>query len=337
MSTPDNADAPKKGEEKPKQEEKPKPQPEKPPGPVKRWVTKTIHNRVFQVAAAICVAAFLLIVFFHAYTHEDTDDAYTAGHIHNIAPRVAGTVLEVRVDDNQLVKQGDILVVLDPADYQVQVDQARAEFKKAKADYDRLKPLRGDEAISQQDYDDAESAYKVAEAKLQDAENQLSYCVIRAPSDGRVGRKSVEVGNRVTVGGALMAVVEDVWVVANLKETQLGKIRRGQEVDVEIDILPGKKFKGVVDSWSPGTGSTFALLPSDNATGNFTKIVQRVPVKIRFVADSIRGYEDLIVPGLSCVPTIALRTTPKDEKGVARNLGSESTPPPAPSAVPDAK
>lgn len=273
---------------------------------LKKKAVALLKSRSFQVTAGVLVAVIVSIALYNAFTHEETDDAYTTGHVHNVASRVAGTVLEVRVDDNQLVKQGEILVVLDPADYQVQVDQARAEYIKAKADYDRLQPLKGDDAISQQDFDSAESAYKVDQAKLKDAEDQLSYCTIRSPADGRIGHKSVETGNRVTVGGALLAVVEDVWVVANYKETQLGNIHQGQRVDIEIDILPHKKFRGYVDSFSPGSGSTFALLPPDNATGNFTKIVQRVPVKIRFDTDSIRGYEEQIVPGLSCVPSVVL-------------------------------
>ena len=279
----------------------------KKPSPFKEKLGALFHNRVFQVAAAVVVVIALAALFYHAETHESTDDAYTAGHLHNIASRVAGTVLEVRVDDNQAVKQGDVLVVLDPADYQVQVDQAEADYVKAKADFDRLQPLKGDAAISQQDYDNAESAYKVAHAKLDDARNQLAYCTIRAPSDGRVGHKTVESGNRINVGAALMAVAEDVWVVANFKETQLGKVHVGQAVDIDIDAVPHKTFRGYVDSWSPGSGATFALLPPDNATGNFTKIVQRVPVKIRFNPDSIRGWEGRVVPGLSCEPSIVLK------------------------------
>jgi len=135
----------------------------------------------------------------------------------------------------------------------------------------------------------------------------LAYCTIRAPADGRIGSKTVETGNRINVGSALMAVVEDVWVTANFKETQLGEMRPGQTAEITIDAIPGQTFRGVVDSWAPGSGSTFALLPPDNATGNFTKIVQRVPVKIRFDPASIRGYENRIVPGLSCEPSVLLR------------------------------
>jgi membrane fusion protein (multidrug efflux system) len=196
--------------------------------------------------------------------------------------------------------------MLDPTDFQVQVDQAQADYEKAVADDDRAKKLEGNGAISQQDYDQFSAARKVAAAKLKDAKDQLAYTIVRAPADGRIGHKSVETGNRVNAGSALMAVVEDVWVEANFKETQLKKMRVNQAVTIAIDGVPDKKFRGYIDSWSPGSGAVFALLPPDNATGNFTKIVQRVPVKIRFDPDSIRGFEQRIVPGLSCEPEVLL-------------------------------
>ena len=277
------------------------------PTPFKQKAGNLFHNRTFQVVAGIIVMVVLGVLIYESLIHESTDDAYTDGHIHNIAARIAGTVLEVRVDDNQMVHQGDILVMLDPTDYQVQVDQAQASYDKAKADLERNQKLQGAGAISQQDYDTTVSACEVAAAQLKNAQDQLAYCTIRAPSDGRIGHKTVESGNRINVGAALMAVVEDVWVVANYKETQLGDVRPGQPATIKIDAIPGKTFRGYVDSWSPGSGATFALLPPDNATGNFTKIVQRVPVKIRFDQASIRGYENRIVPGLSCEPSVLLR------------------------------
>jgi membrane fusion protein, multidrug efflux system len=244
---------------------------------------------------------------YEATIHESTDDAYTTGHVHDIAARVTGTVLKVNVDDNERVKQGEVLVVLDPTDFEVQVAQAEANYAKAKADDERAQKLQGNGAISQQDYDQFNAALQVAAAQLKDARYQLVYTTIVAPADGRIGHKSVESGERITAGSALMAVVEDVWVLANFKETQLGKMRIGQSATIDIDAIPGKTFRGFVDSWSPGSGSVFALLPPDNATGNFTKIVQRVPVKIRFDPDSIQGYEQRIVPGLSCEPEVLLR------------------------------
>jgi membrane fusion protein (multidrug efflux system) len=278
-----------------------------PPGPFRQAAKKLVGNHIFQLAAGIVVLLLLGYFIYTATTHESTDDAYTTGHVHIISSRVTGTVIAVRVDDNQKVHQGDALVELDPTDYQVQVDAARADYDTAKANLARAQALLVTGAVAKQDFDTYTSASEVAVAKLKDAEDQLSYCTIRAPADGRIGSKTVETGNRINAGSALMAVVEDTWVVANFKETQLGDMRPGQLAEITIDAIPGKTFRGVVDSWSPGSGSTFALLPPDNATGNFTKIVQRVPVKIRFDSASIQGYENRIVPGLSCEPSVLLR------------------------------
>ncbi len=294
---------PEEGKKDEKQAEKPE---EKKPNPVRQKIGALFHNRIFQVTAAAVALLVIGYFLYEATIHESTDDAYTTGHVHTISARVTGTVLKVNVDDNELVKQGEVLVVLDPTDFEVQVAQAEANYAKAKADNERAQKLQGNGAISQQDSDQFNAAVKVAAAQLKDAQDQLAYTTIVAPADGRIGHKSVESGERVTAGSALMAVVEDVWVLANFKETQLAKMRIGQGARIKIDAIPGKTFRGFVDSWSPGSGSVFALLPPDNATGNFTKIVQRVPVKIRFDQDSIRGYEQRIVPGLSCEPEVLL-------------------------------
>jgi membrane fusion protein (multidrug efflux system) len=132
-----------------------------------------------------------------------------------------------------------------------------------------------------------------------------------APADGIVGNKTVETGNRLAQGTVLMSVVQEVWIVANYKETQVGKMTPGQKVNISIDESPGHTFTGHIDSFSPGSGSTFALLPPENATGNFTKIVQRVPVKIVFDPESIRGYEQRLVPGLSVETDVNITDKPK--------------------------
>ncbi len=114
-----------------------------------------------------------------------------------------------------------------------------------------------------------------------------------------IGNKTVETGNRLSQGTVLMSVVQDIWVVANYKETQVGEMLPGEKVAIRVDEISGHTFTGSIDSFSPGSGSTFALLPPENATGNYTKIVQRVPVKIVFDAESLHGYEKRMVPGLS--------------------------------------
>jgi membrane fusion protein (multidrug efflux system) len=261
---------------------------------------------VLLVVIVLVVLILGILYLMHALSHEETDDAYTAAYVHLISSRVTSNVIELDVQDNQFVHEGDVLLRLDPRDFVVQVDRARANYVKAKADFDRVYALRDDVAISKQDYDQTKANLEVAAAQLEDAQNQLSYCTIVAPSDGFVGNRTVNVGNRVTVGGALMAVVQDVWVIANYKETQLGKMKARQQVQISVDAIPDKKFRGYIDSFAPGTGATFALLPPDNATGNFTKIVQRVPVKILFEPDDIKDFRGRLVPGLSVETSVDL-------------------------------
>ena len=270
------------------------------------------------VGVVILIVAIIYIIY--AMSHETTDDAYTTGFIHQISSRVTSNVIELDIVDNQFVSEGQVLLRLDPRDFQVQVDKAQADYDKAKADFDRVDALKNDVAISKQDYDQTKSNFEVAAAELENAKNQLSYCTIVAPSDGYIGNRTVDVGNRVTVGGALMAVVQDVWVLANYKETQLGKMREGQQVQITVDAIPSHKFRGYIDSFSPGTGSTFALLPPDNATGNFTKIVQRVPVKILFDPDSIGNFRNRLVPGLSVETSVDLNAPLVQEPREATKL-----------------
>jgi membrane fusion protein (multidrug efflux system) len=424
---------------------------------------------IFAVAGvgAIVAGVFGFRYWQYASTHEETDNATVAGHIHQVSTRINGTVSEVEVSDNQLVQKGQLLVKLDPRDLQVkavqaqaaldtaqrqanaaqsnitlaaettqakttqaqgditgavanidtakaavaeaqagiptaqaavaeaeagipaaqaQVAQADANLQKAQTDYNRYNSLYQQGAVPRQQLDAAKAAYDVAsaqksvaqqgvqqaqarlaqaqqgvaraqsqlaqaqegvaaaqaklaaskgglqqatasgqqtqvnraqyeaaksaiaqaEASLKDAQLQLSYTNIYAPSGGRIGRKTVEVGQRVQPGSPLMAIVEgDYWITANFKETQLEDVKPGQEVEIKLDAFPHHTFTGRVDSISPASGSQFALLPPDNATGNFTKVVQRIPVKVTFDSQSIQGYESRIAPGMSATVSVA--------------------------------
>lgn len=255
------------------------------------------------------IVLFILISFWvhDAFTHEETDNAYITGHMHNVSTRINAVATEVEVKDNQYVHEGDVLVKFDPSEYQALTLAAQAELDKAKADLDRDSPMEQLHALSPQDLDAARSSVAVDIAQLKLAELQIDYSTIRAPASGTIGRKNVEVGNRVSSGQTLMVVVEpDLWVVANFKETQLARMRAGQPAKVTIDAIPGKVFEGHVNSFSPATGNAFALLPADNSTGNFTKIVQRVPVKIVFDPASTKGYEDRIRAGESAIVKVEL-------------------------------
>lgn len=368
---------------------------------------------------------------------ESTDDAQVDAHMTQIASRVGGTVLAVPVSDNQVVEAGTVLVEIDPRDYQIAVDKARAELADAEAaaiaaqsnvpitststesgvstaqsqlqqqrnaiesagkeievakarlnaaqsrlreveanatrarrDVERLKGLLAKDEVSQQQYDatvaaadaqaaavdtakaqiaEAEASIRMSESRqaqvqagegsaraalrnaqtgpeqvtamrarassaqarveqakatLAQAELNLQYTVIKAPARGVVSRKSVNLGQVIQASQPLMALVQtdEVWVIANFKETQLTNMRPGQRVLVAVDAYDGKVFLGKVDSISAATGARFSLLPPENATGNFVKVVQRVPVKI--VLESSQDPEHLLRPGMSVTPTV---------------------------------
>lgn len=150
---------------------------------------------------------------------------------------------------------------------------------------------------------------QAALANRQEAALQLSYTEIRAPATGKVGKKNLEVGNRVQAGQSLLALVQPrVWVTANLKETQLARLKPGQAAVVRVDAFPGRPVSGTVESVSAASGSQFALLPPDNATGNFTRIVQRVPVKVRLDAAELESHGMILVPGMSTQVKIRVRS-----------------------------
>jgi membrane fusion protein (multidrug efflux system) len=338
---------------------------------------KSIWFRRILLAAVVILllAAIFPAIRYYRYfsSHVSTDDAYVDGSIGLISSRIPGTVTKVFVSDNWRVKAGDILLELDPSDYQVQVDGAEAQLQRAhqtvdqlyaqveaarsglrlaesqlhqaRIDYDRAKQLKAQGVVSSEFYDQAATAMRVAmateglakhqlvqaeaalgvngedhtrydrpvveqaSAALEAARLNLSYTVIRAPFDGIVTRKSVHVGHRVEVGQPLMALVpiRGLYITANYKETQLTDVRVGQPADVEADIYPGYVYRAHVDSISIGTGSAFALLPPENATGNWVKVVQRIPVKI--VLDNPEPMDKPLRMGLSVEVTIDISDT----------------------------
>ncbi|GAB3860978.1 HlyD family secretion protein [Hymenobacter terrigena] len=287
-----------------------------------------------------------------AKAHESTDDAQVEGDVYPVLPRVGGPVLEVKVDDNMPVKKGDVLVTLDPADYQQRVNAAEAALAAAQAqvtaaragvatasanvrtaqtgigvsqanqerlqkDLKRSEQLRKQDIIPQSEYDAvqanlkataaqratatdqvsvarqqvaaaqqqiavAQAVVKQRQADLDNAKLQLSYTTITAPQDGIISKKNVQPGQVVGPGQQLFGIVGSArtWVVANFKETQLEDMKVGQPVKLEVDAYPKEEFQGHIESLSAATGARFALLPPDNASGNFVKVTQRIPVRI---------------------------------------------------------
>ena len=352
-------------------------EPVSPPKPRRRvWMWALVG------AAAVAATAVGVSYYIHSLGFESTDDAFIDGHIVPVSSRVPGHVAKVYVDDNQLVKEGDVLAELDLPDFETRVTGAEAalqaaratskaretgvaaaiaELEQSKADLvaaeareqravarmKRIKSLVPDHAASQDSFeeataaanvahadvtavrekinakrsaiDQAKSAAKAAEggvyqaqAEAKQASLNRSYTKIYAPISGHVTRKSVETGAFVQVGQPLLALVDpDVWVVANFKETQLAKMRPGQPVTVTVDGHPDVNFAAHMDSVQRGSGARFSLLPPENATGNYVKVVQRVPVKIVF-DDRTQIEQYALGPGMSVVPVVKI-----DEPGRA--------------------
>ena len=310
------------------------------------------HGIVFKLSWLVIIAGVILIggrygiraVVKHVL-YESTDDAFIEGHIVSISPKVSGFIANVFINDNQDVRKGDLLVTIDPRDYQVrcnsyeaasQVAQAecekakagiaaaQAQAERAEADLKRYEELTGNSSVSKQDMDNARAAsisagaaldvaihnasaaqarVVQAQANLNQAKLELSYTNIYAPRDGRIAQKHAETGSFVTTGQPLMAVISyDVWVTANFKETQLSDMHPGQQVTISVDAFDHQKLKGHVDSIQPGTGSRFSLLPPENATGNYVKVIQRVPVKI-IIDEPVKKLKHLGL-GMSVEPDV---------------------------------
>ena len=435
-----------------------------------------VARRPFYKRRGVIIAAAVVLLlgtifgvryWLYARSHESTDDAFIDGHIIQVSPKASGYVAKIYVNDNQQVKEGDLLAELDARDYEVKLQQAKAaldaglareneaktnvtltrattsatvqqaratvqksrsdvassragaaslrsraseaasaistaqanlaqtqaqvvaaqaDVTRANADVERYRELYAKDEISQQRLVQAETTAKTAVAQLDaaqqrvtaaearvnearaaqsaaaqtaqqaqtqigsaqasvnealgrlaqanaapqqvavsqaqaetagatteqlrsqvaQAELELSYTKIYAPETGRVTRKSVEEGALVQIGQPLLAIVPgDVWVTANFKENQIGRMTPGQSVEISVDAYPDKTFKGHVDSIQAGTGARFSLIPPENATGNYVKVVQRVPVKIVF--DEPPDPKHMLAPGMSVVPEVAVK------------------------------
>lgn len=410
----------------------PKPETSQPAVPQRERQYRRARMRLRDPKVRIAIAIGILILLagvvylWHYFvSYESTDDAQIDGHVNAISARIAGHVAKINVQDNQYVQPGTVLVEVDPADYQVAVDRARADYRdalasasaagvnvpitnvstgsqlsaaeanvenaragvaaaegqqqaanantnqadannaKAQADLQRYKQLVDKQEISQQQYDQAlaaakasaaavdaaravaeaagqsvvqaraklaqagadlrtaqtapqqvsatrskaESARAVAERKradLEQAELNLKYAQIVAPVAGVVSNRTVEVGQNIQPGQTLMNLIplDDLWVTANFKETQLRQMHPGQPVEIKVDVN-GKKYQGHVDSIAGASGARFSLLPPENATGNYVKVVQRIPVKIAFEQGETR--EHVLRPGMSVEPKVWIR------------------------------
>jgi membrane fusion protein (multidrug efflux system) len=269
---------------------------------------------IYSLVVIIIVVAGAFI--FNHLRWVTTDNAQLQAHAVMIAPRVPGYIHRVMVEEGQTVKKGDILAEIDPRDYENAMKIAKGELGSAEAklhetekNHRRLKDLYQKGAISQQQYDTALKDYSDSKAKAEaviarvaQSELNLNFTKIIAPSNGFIAKKSVEEGQLAAPGVPLIGFVDsgERWITANFKETEIAHIKIGNAVEIEVDAIPGKTFHGKVHSLSAATGAMFTLLPPDNATGNFTKVVQRVPVKI--ILDKLaEGDIEHLRAGLSAI------------------------------------
>lgn len=332
------------------------------------------------IVILIAAIAYGLYYFLVARFHESTDDAYVNGNVVQITPQVTGTVIAVNADDTQTVKAGDPVVVLDPADarvalqqseanlgqvvrqvrglfaddnqYQAQVEVREADLSRADDDLRRRMMVAQTGAVSQEEISHARDAVKSAQAALDAAKQQLAsnraltanttiadhpnveaaaakvrdaYLAnarntLPAPVTGYVAKRSVQVGQRVSPGNPLMAIVplNAVWVDANFKEVQLKHMRIGQPVELTADVYGSSVvFHGKVVGFSAGTGSAFSLLPAQNATGNWIKVVQRLPVRIELDPNELEKHPLRI--GLSMTVDVTIKDENGGQLGDAKN------------------
>ncbi|MBC9794773.1 HlyD family secretion protein [Sinomicrobium weinanense] len=332
-------------------------------------------NKKFVIIISVLVGIGILYggyKIIRSFSHETTDDAQVEANMSPVIPHVEGYVEKVFVTDNQVVKKGDTLFIIDDRDYKVKLEEARAGLAaagsqlvvakagigssranaaasgsqarsalenietaktrlwRATSDFERYENLYENHSITAQQYEEALAAKQEAEQQLKILQSQqkasnsqhhaavsqteisekkvavaeadvksaqaridaallnLSYTIVTAPIDGQLSEVNVQEGQFIRPGQSLFYLVntKEKWVVANFKETQLNKMRSGQKVVIEVDAYPGQDFEGEISAFSPATGAKFSLLPPDNATGNFVKTVQRLPVKIDFTANN---------------------------------------------------
>jgi membrane fusion protein (multidrug efflux system) len=340
---------------------------------------KSTRNRIILVLVVLLIALGIGAYLYIHRGEESTDDAAINGRAVTISPKVAGYVVALNINDNQVVKAGDVLMEIDPTDYIIRRDHAEAALEAAQAaasssqntmestdvsafsnlkaaeaqvasaeaneakalnDLKRMQNLSNearsveqlDQAVAneksarsnledaraklrsaatapktvaaaQANRDQLDAQVKQAHADLAQAEYDLANTKIIAPMDGRITQRSVERGDYVQPGQQLSSLVgTDLWIIADFKETQLTHIHPGQHVTISVDAFPAHDFKGKIDSVQSGSGAFFSAFPPENATGNFVKIVQRVPVKITF--DAPLDPAMTLGPGMSVVPTV---------------------------------
>lgn len=258
-----------------------------------------VEHKKIIVAVTVLLAVSLLAYWRNEVLYPSTDNAYVQANIINISPQISGRVDHIYVENHQAVKTGDLLFTIDPTPFSLALEQANAvaaeriaEDNNARLDGERAVRLSQKGVLSKQAADDAiakiataDAALKAAQAATDQAKLNLMYTKIFAPSSGNVENFSLRIGDVLSINVPVFAIIDNSqwWVDANYNENDLERIRAGQSAKIEMDMYPGHTFKGIVESISSGSGSTFSLLPPENATGNWVKITQRFPVRVRLL------------------------------------------------------
>jgi membrane fusion protein (multidrug efflux system) len=262
---------------------------------------------VFFLVVFICIFAYGLYYYFIGSRYVSTDNAYVAAEIAQVTPSIGGTIKNINVKDTDRVKKGDVLVIIDDVDAKLaylkvsaELIKAEAEREQAKLQFMRRKELLKTRNVSAEELSNAENLFKASvatfnsihAAKMQ-AEVDLERTIIRAPVSGLVAKRMVQLGQRVQAGANLLSIVPllDVHVDANFKEVQLKHIKIGQSVELTADFHGDKvKYHGTVEGIAGGTGAAFGLIPAQNATGNWIKVVQRLPVRIKLDQKELEAH-----------------------------------------------
>lgn len=281
-------------------------------------MTKVQRKKILGGIGVLVMAGALYFLYEHIM-YVTTDNAQVEAPTVMLAAKVGGFLTQVNVVEGQKVQKGDLLAEIDHRDYESVYQAAQSELLSLQArkvdaekNYGRLRQLYAEHVISSQQHDTAlanyneiKAKYDGASARVTQAQLNLEHTWIKAPSDGVVAKTSAEVGQLTAPGVPLVGFVgsESRWITANFKETDIDSIRVGSKAEISIDAISGRSYEGEVESISPSTGATFTLLPPDNATGNFTKVVQRVPVRIKFTGIQPSEYET-VRAGLSAVVKI---------------------------------
>lgn len=249
--------------------------------------------KIFSVFLACLTILILVYWLVFSRNSESTDDAYVSGSQIQVVAQIEGAVSSVNVSETQAVKEGQTLFRVDPTEVKIASEKADIDLLNANSDYQKRKGLEPDASVSREELEHSHLAVLKAAANARQAYINLLRTNIQSPANATLAKRYAQVGQRVAPGTplALMVANDEIWVDANFKEDQLKNIRVGQTVKLESDIYGGKiEYRGKVIGFAPGTGSTLALLPAQNATGNWVKVVQRLPVRIALNSEDLKHY-----------------------------------------------